>query len=343
MFQCSIYLNWSLFIVFVISSTLTEGSSLKMKDIIKKIRHDLQPIEQVLNEEQKLSGDLKKYAEFYKFPLRSDVDYKIGRLQSNGFSIALNIMIPQNMQKMAVVVHGYMEHSGINTKLYDILLKNNIGVIAYDMPGHGLSSGPRASIDVFSTYAKVFKNVKLFAGKYFKNYELAFIAHSTGCAVILEYLSLKRDIDDTSIILVSPLVRSLHFLLSKYAYDISKSFLNRIIRKEGAISHDENFHHFMRKLEPMREEYVPMQWIKALYEWNNTVESWDKRDVKLNVITGTDDRVVDWKWNIMFLKDKFPDSNIIQIKNGRHALLNESLEYRRQVFSAIVAYIEDPR
>jgi len=340
MLKSNFYYKWLIFIFFLISVTFVESSGSTMKDILKNIRHNLKPIEQLLDTKQELSESYIKYKEFYNFPLLDGVEHKMGTLQSNGFSIALNIMLPENMKKLVVVVHGYMEHSGINTKLYNILLQHKIGVIAYDMPGHGLSSGERYTIDSFSTYAEVFRDVKDFAKKYFDGIQISFIAHSTGCAAILEYLSVERDIDNSVIILVSPLVHSQYFLLSKIAYNIGKYFFNKIIRKEGALSHDEKFHHFIRHIEPMREEYVPMSWIKELYEWNNTVESWHKRDVKLNVITGTDDVVVDWEWNIIFLKDKFPKCNIIQVKDGRHALLNESLEYRKQVFDTILKAIK---
>jgi hypothetical protein len=58
-----------------------------------------------------------------------------------------------------IIVHGYLDHSGLYGRLIRWSLEQNYNVICFDLPGHGLSSGEPANIDSFATYTHIFRQV----------------------------------------------------------------------------------------------------------------------------------------------------------------------------------------
>ncbi len=61
---------------------------------------------------------------------------------------------PQPVATM-FMFHGFYDHMGLYRHVVDWALDQGFVVIACDLPGHGLSSGARASIDDFAVYQEV--------------------------------------------------------------------------------------------------------------------------------------------------------------------------------------------
>lgn len=55
---------------------------------------------------------------------------------------------PDNPIGTILIAHGYAEHSGRYQRLTEVLVQHNFVVYRYDHPGHGLSDGTRATVDV---------------------------------------------------------------------------------------------------------------------------------------------------------------------------------------------------
>ena len=49
------------------------------------------------------------------------------------------------------ILHGYFDHVGLYTQLIDRCLGAGFDVLAYDQPGHGLSSGTLTAIGSFGS------------------------------------------------------------------------------------------------------------------------------------------------------------------------------------------------
>ncbi len=84
-----------------------------------------------------------------------------------------------------------------------------------------------------------------------------------------------------------------------------------------------------------------MQWFSALVAWNKRVVGYEPSTLPIKVIQGTADTTVDWKYNVAFIKRKFPNMHMIQIENGGHQLMNESLPVRDEVLTLIVDYLKE--
>ena len=60
----------------------------------------------------------------------------------------------------------------------------------------------------------------------------------------------------------------------------------------------------------------------------------------IKILLGTGDTTVDWKFNLRFIKVKFPNADIRLIENGDHHLMNESLPIPAEVISLVLDYLE---
>ncbi|MEA2012720.1 MAG: alpha/beta hydrolase [Verrucomicrobiota bacterium] len=340
-----LFLRKGLIITFLLatfslySKDKTEISALKrqkerMKPIIQQVKENLRPIEDA--EFNKFSEEEEKYEEFYGLN-NKNVLHKMGRIDSGGYRIAVQIFAPMQTEIKGTVLamHGYMEHTGTNSDLLKLLLEEDYRVIAYDMPGHGLSGGTPASIKDFKEYSSVMRNILVFAKK---NYILPdiIIAHSTGCSAVLQFIAEEKTLDLSKIILIAPLVRSTHWKLSKVVYYSSKLILWKSApRLFPKVSNDIEFLNFLKYGEPIQYKKIPYQWLNALYKWEKITHLWKTKKIDVTMIFATADTTTDWKYNMQFLKKKFPKSNFSEIPNGRHALLNDSYKYRKQVFQII--------
>lgn len=58
----------------------------------------------------------------------------------------------QRPRATALIVHGYTEHCGRYRELANVLNRDGIAAMSYDMRGHGRANGQRGHIDSFSDY-----------------------------------------------------------------------------------------------------------------------------------------------------------------------------------------------
>src|SRR5690606_13758646 len=110
-----------------------------------------------------------------------------GRMHAAGFDIATHYWLPSEPRGTLVIVHGYYDHVGLFSHAIEFALQEGLAVLAFDLPGHGLSSGDRAAIDSFDQYGDVLHHAMARAAillpKPFHS-----MGQSTGAAVILNYL-----------------------------------------------------------------------------------------------------------------------------------------------------------
>ena len=60
----------------------------------------------------------------------------------------------------------------------------------------------------------------------------------------------------------------------------------------------------------------------------------------IKVLQGNGNTTVDWKFNLKFIKETFPNADISLIENGDHHLMNESLPVRVEVIYLVLDYLE---
>lgn len=112
--------------------------------------------------------------------------------------------IPQKTRMQLVIVHGFAEHMRCYSSVARWFSKNGVAVHMMDLPGHGLSGGPRGHIDDFREYLD---DVHLFFHSYpqfMKTKPTYLLGHSLGGLIASQYC-LRHKPKIKGLILTSPL------------------------------------------------------------------------------------------------------------------------------------------
>jgi alpha-beta hydrolase superfamily lysophospholipase len=211
-------------------------------------------------------------------------------------------------------------------------------VAIYDLPGHGLSNGASCSIDDFSEYVSVFDDfLKMcrsqLPGPYY------FVGHSTGAAIAIDYLHRVNSKAFDKVIYIAPLVRSACWKISKAHHYLAKPFIKAVPRVFFDNSSDPQFNRFLKD-DPLQCKEIPLKWVEALFDWNGRVEGFRLISRPVLILQGTDDTVVDWKYNIPFLKQKNASVTVKWFQDARHHLVNESAAIRSEVLDSVKNYFQ---
>lgn len=289
------------------------------------------------------------YFEFYKFDpsvIGKKTSHTAGIIHAAGsdhgpaFDIVTQYFKPlsTNSEGTVVLLHGYFDHTGIYQHIIKHCLDQNFGVVVFDMPGHGLSSGQVASIASFEAYSDVLLRLLeiMASGELPGPWHL--LGQSTGAAVMIDCLLKKKfskQLPLSKFVALAPLLRPYAWQTSRMLFSLSRFFLSSTKRKFSENSHDQQFLDFLKFQDPLQSRRLMRDWVLAMVRYQQEFELAEVNETPLHIIQGTADTTVDWKYNLEKFKLKFPNTLIEQIPDARHHLVNESEAYRGQVFAAV--------
>ncbi len=327
-------------IIVLILSTLIffSPSTPKADDQFKQALEQVTEEMTVLNlkESSTPSRDVVRYFKYYGLHLEN-VDHHFGFFDSTGFRLAAHVFLPENPLGTVYLLHGYLDHTGIRTNLIRFLVSKRFAVAVYDLPGHGLSSGEQASIGDFSQYLEVFRDfLKITLSSLPEPRHL--ICHSTGCSITLDYLQKAGKPIFDKIIFLAPMVHSAHWGWSKLGVAVADPLVDSVPRDFRVNSSDPAFLEFVRN-DPLQSQSVSFQWLRALYEWDKRVRLYEEIGHPVMIVQGTDDRILDWEYNLVFLKKILENVKIEMVSGADHQLVNEAPDLRDEVFLEIGEYL----
>jgi lysophospholipase len=273
------------------------------------------------------------YLDFYglNFP---GAAHAFGTFRSGSQVLAAQTFRPAEARATVIVVHGYFDHTGTLSLAIRHLLEQGFAVAAFDLPGHGLSSGPRADITDFQVYATAFDDFLSLCRAHMPP-PCHVVAHSTGAAAVITHLLTQGDDGLGRVVLVAPLVRSAHWEVSTFAARLFDPLVSDVPRVFRDNTSDEDFAEFVRS-DPLQPRIAPMGWVQALIAWNERLEGYPPSPNPVVIIQGDEDSVVDWKHNLTSLRSKFPNARVEMITGGKHQLLGEKRELREKVLRMVV-------
>jgi alpha-beta hydrolase superfamily lysophospholipase len=297
-----------------------------------RLRAGLKP----LVENLALSEDGQAYQRFYSMAglgKEGRVSSRLGRFEVGGYEIVTQLWTPEQPVATMVLVHGFYDHMGLYRHVIEWALELGYAVISCDLPGHGLSSGARASITDFAEYQLVLDRLFVEAKALDLPQPWHLCGQSTGGAIVIDHLLNHGDqspIQGQSILL-APLVRPRGWTWSKVSYYLLRAFVKGIDRRFSENTNVPTFMPFLMA-DPLQPRRLPTAWVGALAKWIERIESAPRSPRSPLIVQGESDMTVDWNHNLAVLKDKFDHPQIFMLHEARHHLANELPELRMQFF-----------
>ncbi|MEX1033619.1 MAG: alpha/beta hydrolase [Cellvibrionaceae bacterium] len=316
---------------------------LKSSDL-KQIQDVLRPLAFNIQEDEKhtRSPAFQKYLNHYQINFArtmKNVRHGFGTFKVGEFTVAAHYWLPDMPRGTIFVFHGYFDHVGLFNHLIRFSLQNDYAVVAYDLPGMGLSNGERATTDSFDNYYRVMTACcEHFRGLAPEKWYA--VAQSAGSTALLKHILSKGLAPFSKVVVLAPLVRSRGWSRDRWLYALGRLFIRSLPRVFSENSHDEAFLEFVKKSDPLQTRHLPVKWVGAMKNWIDDFGRFSPQPHPVYVIQGDNDNTVDWKYNIDQIKAKLPNAQVKIVHRGRHHLVAESAPYRAQVFASIKAYLE---
>lgn len=265
-----------------------------------------------------------------------------GFIDTGRFALWCQVWSPPVPTGTAFVIHGYFDHLGLYRHLLSCLLAKGWRVVLWDLPGHGLSSGPRAEIEDFDDYQHCLMHLQAalqiqgMAPKPWLG-----VGQSTGAAILATDALTRREASGWSgIVLLAPLVRPWRWSQSSWLHLIASPFLKELPRKYRPNSTDEQFTAFLRDQDPLQPERLSVAWITAMRRWMPRLLALEPNPLPTLILQGEQDLTVDWEWNLTVLEEKFPNAEVHRHPDARHHLVNEAEPIRDVLFEALDHFVE---
>ncbi len=291
----------------------------------------------------------KRYCSYYGIDKENGiagVSHRLGFFEALGYRLALHVYSPPRPRGTVFVLHGYFDHVGLYGHLIEHLLADGYAVVAYDQPGHGLSSGDEASIRSFAEYRQILESCIALCTKGELPRPWFAIGQSTGAAVLIETLFLRRYAPEASPfrhwVLLAPLVRPNGWLGVVLLHSLAGGFVRTWRRRWMDNSGDSEFVRFLKEKDPLQARFVAVEWVSAMRRWVTSIEKNEPLMMPVTIIQGQQDTTVDWRHNVIKLRTLLPRSTVTLLPEGRHHLVNDSQRVRSQVFAGITgAFVGD--
>lgn len=275
---------------------------------------------------------LTDYYGFYNLDYSDRVpglEHTIGWLESGGHQVVVQRFEHPRPRGTAVVCHGYYDHVGLYGYLIEFLLDEGLTVVTFDQPGHGLSSGERASIGSFDEYVQVLADVIV-------HYQASLpgpwyiIGQSMGGAITMEYLARQKDHSFEKVVLLAPLIRPANWARARWAYYLARYTIKSRPRDITSNAENPEFLALQRR-DPLAPMVLPVQWVTAMAQWMKTFEARGELPFEPLIVQGHADETVDWQHNMNVLR-RMTRPTLLEVPEARHHLVNESELIRQQIF-----------
>ena len=294
-----------------------------------------------------LSESSQRYVAYYGLNFADrlpDLEHGFGYFEAAGHMLSVHGWRPRpplQPRGTVLICHGYFDHVGLYRHVIGHVLELGYAVLAYDLPGHGLSTGPQAVIDDFRTYRDVLEQCLSLASNSFpKPWHV--IAQSTGGAIVMDYLVSRGEGDENpfeQVILLAPLVRPFKWGTARWLHTVVSPFAKTLKRVFTINSNDPDFLDFLENRDPLQARRISAIWVSALKKWMPGFEKASRIKVSPVVIQGDRDETVDWQYNLEMIKQKFESPDIRMLPGARHQLANENEAFRRKIFAIIDEYL----
>lgn len=282
------------------------------------------------------------YFEYYGLDFEqryNGLEHFFGAFESGGFQIAGHVYRLPEAIGTAYIYHGFFDHVGLYNHLINFCLARGYSVVAYDLPGHGLSSGERASIERFEQYVEVLRDAfKVMAPFALPENKIA-IAQSTGCAILMTHLLSANTPVFEKVALMAPLVRPAGWWWGRPVHNLIGGRIDSLPRNWSKNSADVQFLQWLKEEDRLQHDRLPMSWVGALKNWEPQFHNLGSSDQRILIVQGKQDGTVAWRFNMKAILEHFPAAEVFYLDRARHHLVKESEELRHQIWLRLAHYL----
>ncbi|MCD6546627.1 MAG: lysophospholipase [Thermotogae bacterium] len=251
---------------------------------------------------------------------------------------------PEESRALLLIIHGLGEHSGRYDKFAkDLVEKNQIEILCFDLPGHGETSGLRGYISKFEDFLELIQDLK----SSFLNHPKPRIlfGHSLGGLIAVRYVQ-EHESDFDGLILSSP---AIVFNLDNKIRNIIPilRFLNFIIpwfttsnglEPSSLSRNQESVEKYVN--DPLVHDRISIRlFCEMLRNSNQAKNGIERIRIPILLFGGTDDRIVSFNEVAKLIRKTF-DNQIVGFEGGYHELF-EDIEHHHSLLKLISSWIEN--
>lgn len=250
---------------------------------------------------------------------------------------------PKEVQQTVILVHGLGMHTSAFAYLIPFLVERGIEVYAIDLPYHGLSYGQGKFGDIinfeeyFDAVQSVFDHVEKNSSK-----KISLISHSTGGTAVLGFLNrLENQKKIAMNIMIAPLVKHSNNDIMKFLSPVISLLLRRLSSDRAGNIPNQDFKNF-RKDDILTPLTFSVNWAKKLYLWQRDFSFYNEYNENLTpsvIFQGTKDSVVDWKYNIAAIQEKYQNVEVVYLENQGHSILYGKENVRSGLYQQIISLL----
>ncbi len=265
----------------------------------------------------------------------------IGHFKSGAYTLVGQAFLKKCATKNALLIHGYMDHTGLYGHLIQYLLDHQYNVFICDLPGHGLSSGKQASIKHFFEYTDtIHAFMDLIQKQPCAALPWCLFGQSMGGAISMSLLK-QQQLHFEKTVLFAPLIQPRHWHFLKHIHSLLKNILKHTPRSFIDNSHDQDFNRFLKDADTLQTHTIPVKWISAMREWRDWLLNQPCSDNIVLVIQGTSDTTIDWQYGNKAIAGLFSQLQLCIVKDARHHMINESAPYLEEILKHLGPFLKD--
>lgn len=293
-----------------------------------------------------LRDQLAAYASHYglaELVAELDAEHYLGTLEAYGYDIATQVFLPAARPRgTLLVMHGYFDHVGLYRHVIRRALARRYVVVAFDLPGHGLSSGARGSIPDFQHYQEVLADIMAALRPQLPAPWVA-QGQSTGAAILMDHvlaaLAAGQRPQFVRVQLLAPLVRIAQWRKIRLGQWLLGRLPLSVPRHFRRSSQDPAFLDFLWRRDPLQFRRIPMAWLNSMVRWERHIHALPRCRFPVTLIQGERDETVDWRYNVGFVASRFFVEAQIHLPEASHHLVNEREDLREQLLQAMDSHV----
>lgn len=286
-----------------------------------------------------LAAELSLYRQFYQLPEPHPehglCSHQIGYETVGDYRIAVQQWEHPAPRGNLILVHGYYDHVGLYGSVVRFCAEQGLNLLAFDLPGHGLSSGPRAEISHFDEYIEVFDHLYRHLTSALPGPWHA-LGQSTGGAILASWLLRQRPVPGVtgpqSVTLLAPLLKPSGWHLGKALTPLVGLFTQQLRRRFRHDGNTPEFSRFLEQHDPLQPHHLSLNWVKALMRWIPELERQSPLAYPVGLVQGGQDKTVHWRYNLPVYQRLFPDVRVLQMPGAHHHLVNDNSSHQSEMY-----------